>query len=88
MQVGIDNERARSHRLVKIKNGMFSKTAASRFPSFHVINFSDAGNGIGRMPVVGIGDRGDSCGFEKIDRLRAVLKHGSPKSEMREIPPS
>ena len=56
MQVGIDNERARSHRLVKMKDGMFSKTAASRFPSFHVINFPDAGNGIGRMPVVSIGD--------------------------------
>ena len=46
MQVGIDNERARSHRLVKVKDGMFSKTAASRLPSFHVIDFPDADNGI------------------------------------------
>ena len=74
MQVGIDNERARSHRLVKVKDGMFSKTAASRLPSFHVIDFPDADNGISRMPVVGIGDGADSCRFEKIDRLRAVLR--------------
>ena len=56
MQVGIDNERAWSHRLVKMKDGMFSETAASRFPSSHVINFPDASDGIGRMPVVSIGD--------------------------------
>ena len=56
MQVGIDNERVWSHRMIETKNGMFSKTAASRFPSFHVIDFPDADNGISRMPVVGIGD--------------------------------
>ena len=76
MQVGIDNERARSHRLVKIKNVMFSKTAASRFPPFHMVNLSDAGDGIGRMTVVSIGDRGDSCGVEQLARVAVLAIEG------------